>query len=345
MAIGPRGREGSLPGGNGLFGALRFGQNRRMADELWRPSLDLALHRNRPSPDARYVQLATLRENHRPAVRTLVFRGFLGDTNHLTFATDGRSEKVVELEHSPWAEACWYFPQTREQFRFLGDHDARRRRGPQPGPERGSARRLACDVRRVTAQLHVARPRSASGCPDHVSRRWPPIRSSRCPTSASSSSRPGRSTTWSSTATPSIAGNTPGTPTAGGRASRSIPEAARTPGALSLAWSDPSRLLLGTASSRQAPISGARPETPALPRGRPGRPARRSRRRRPRRRSPGRPRATGTPPESVVILPPLAWAAIWRLRFSSGSGFAVPAGIGPVGWRNVAAVVALVMAV
>ena len=69
---------------------------------------------------SRYVQLATLRENGRPAVRTLVFRGFLGETHHLTFATDGRSEKVVELEHSPWAEACWYFHQTREQFRFLG---------------------------------------------------------------------------------------------------------------------------------------------------------------------------------------------------------------------------------
>ena len=91
-----------------------------MADELWRPSLDLALHRNRPSPHVRYVQLATLRENHRPAVRTLVFRGFLCETHHLTFATDGRSEKVVEIEHSPWAEACWYFHLTREQFRFLG---------------------------------------------------------------------------------------------------------------------------------------------------------------------------------------------------------------------------------
>lgn len=53
-------------------------------------------------------------------MRTLVFRGFLGETHHLTFATDGRSEKVVEVEHSPWAEACWYFHLTREQFRFLG---------------------------------------------------------------------------------------------------------------------------------------------------------------------------------------------------------------------------------
>jgi PPOX class probable FMN-dependent enzyme len=91
-----------------------------MAEELWRPSLDLALHRNRQSPQARYVQLATIRETGRPAVRTLIFRGFLGETHQLIFATDGRSTKSTELEQSPWAEACWYFPLTREQFRFCG---------------------------------------------------------------------------------------------------------------------------------------------------------------------------------------------------------------------------------
>jgi PPOX class probable FMN-dependent enzyme len=91
-----------------------------MAEELWRPSLDLALHRNRQLPLVRFVQLATLRENGRPAVRTVVFRGFLGDTRRLTFATDGRSAKAAELEQSPWAEVCWYFHLTLEQFRFSG---------------------------------------------------------------------------------------------------------------------------------------------------------------------------------------------------------------------------------
>lgn len=91
-----------------------------MAEELWRPSLDLALHRNRRSPQARFVQLASLRENGRPAVRTLVFRGFLGETHRLTFATDDRSVKAAEVEQLPWVEACWYFHQTREQFRLSG---------------------------------------------------------------------------------------------------------------------------------------------------------------------------------------------------------------------------------
>jgi PPOX class probable FMN-dependent enzyme len=91
-----------------------------MAEELWRPSLDLALHRNRQSPQSRFVQIASVRENGRPAVRTLVFRGFLGETHRLTFATDARSVKATELEQFPWVEACWYFHLTREQFRFTG---------------------------------------------------------------------------------------------------------------------------------------------------------------------------------------------------------------------------------
>ncbi len=91
-----------------------------MAHELWRPSLSLALHHNRLSPESRFVQLATLRRNGRPAARTVVFRGFLGDTPCLTCATDARSEKVAELNASPWAEVCWYFPVTREQFRLSG---------------------------------------------------------------------------------------------------------------------------------------------------------------------------------------------------------------------------------
>ena len=54
---------------------------------------------------------------------------------------------------------------------------------------------------------------------------------------------------------------------------------------------------------------------------------------------------TGTPPKRVVTLPPLAVAAFCRLMFSSGSGFVVPGGNGPLGCRMVAAVVALVIAV
>jgi pyridoxamine 5'-phosphate oxidase len=86
----------------------------------WRPLLARALHRNRSRPYSRYFQLATLRPDGRPANRTVVFRGFMQDTNTLTLITDARSEKVTHLAHQPWAEACWYFTESREQFRLTG---------------------------------------------------------------------------------------------------------------------------------------------------------------------------------------------------------------------------------
>jgi len=86
----------------------------------WRSPLARALHRNRSLVYARYVQLATVRQDGRPANRTVVFRGFWADTNQLRFVTDNRSEKVAEIARSPWAEVCWYFPNTREQFRLAG---------------------------------------------------------------------------------------------------------------------------------------------------------------------------------------------------------------------------------
>ncbi len=87
---------------------------------LWRSHLAGTLHRNRSLPVSRYLQLATVRADGRPANRTVVFRGFLENTNHLKFITDIRSQKVEEINFYPWGEICWYFPKTREQFRIAG---------------------------------------------------------------------------------------------------------------------------------------------------------------------------------------------------------------------------------
>jgi PPOX class probable FMN-dependent enzyme len=86
----------------------------------WRSLLARALHKNRKLPHARYFQLATIRTDGRPANRTVVFRGFLDDTNQLKIITDSRSQKVDQIEDKPWGEACWYFPESREQFRLAG---------------------------------------------------------------------------------------------------------------------------------------------------------------------------------------------------------------------------------
>jgi pyridoxamine 5'-phosphate oxidase len=104
----------------GLFATTAADQNRRMSDSLWRPSLVLALYQNRHAPDSRFVQFATVRADGRPANRTVVFRGFCNETPQLTFTADARSPKVEELCHCPWAQVCWYFPVTHEQFRIGG---------------------------------------------------------------------------------------------------------------------------------------------------------------------------------------------------------------------------------
>ncbi len=87
----------------------------------WRSAIAYALHRNCSLVYSRYLQLATVRADGRPANRTIVFRGFLESTNQFKFVTDVRSAKIDQINQQPWAEACWYFPHTREQFRITGN--------------------------------------------------------------------------------------------------------------------------------------------------------------------------------------------------------------------------------
>lgn len=86
----------------------------------WRSPLARALHRNRSLIYARYLQLATVRRDGRPANRTVVFRGFREQGDRLLLISDDRSQKQAEIRHQPWAEICWYFPKSREQFRISG---------------------------------------------------------------------------------------------------------------------------------------------------------------------------------------------------------------------------------
>jgi pyridoxamine 5'-phosphate oxidase len=89
----------------------------------WRSSIARALHRNRSLPYARYVQLATIDRTNRPRNRTVVFRGWREPESQLQFAIDLRSAKAQDLrtDLANWAEVCWYFPKTREQFRISGE--------------------------------------------------------------------------------------------------------------------------------------------------------------------------------------------------------------------------------
>jgi PPOX class probable FMN-dependent enzyme len=86
----------------------------------WKTALAASLKKNSSDVTARYLQLATLRADGRPNNRTVVFRGWLGERDVLTFVTDSRSAKVQEVARDSSAAACWYLPITREQFRLSG---------------------------------------------------------------------------------------------------------------------------------------------------------------------------------------------------------------------------------
>lgn len=87
------------------------------------------------------MQLATLRPNGSPANRTVVFRGFLDTADDLTFVTDRRSNKISEIAFNPLCEVCWYFPESREQYRFSGKMTVVGE--AHPSPELASARQRA----------------------------------------------------------------------------------------------------------------------------------------------------------------------------------------------------------
>lgn len=84
----------------------------------WRQELESAIQNNAETLHTRFFQLATVDRNLAPACRTVVFRGFMDKTNALIAHTDVRSEKILHLRNNAQAEVCWYFSDTREQFRL-----------------------------------------------------------------------------------------------------------------------------------------------------------------------------------------------------------------------------------
>jgi pyridoxamine 5'-phosphate oxidase len=131
----------------------------------WRSLIARALHRNRSLPYARYVQLATVRPDGKPANRTIVFRGFLDGTDQLKFVTDDRSEKPEQIEHCPWGEICWYFPNTREQFRIAGELKLIDRANPDDKPQKARKQAwqdMSNSARTQFAWAHPGQPRAAA---------------------------------------------------------------------------------------------------------------------------------------------------------------------------------------
>ncbi len=84
----------------------------------WRSRLETALKANRRDAHSRYFQLATAGLDGSPQCRTVVFRGFSADDDHLLAITDARSQKVAEIERDHRGQVHWYFARSREQFRL-----------------------------------------------------------------------------------------------------------------------------------------------------------------------------------------------------------------------------------
>ena len=68
---------------------------------------------------SKLIQLATVSDDNKPRVRTVVFRGW-SDSFDMKIFTDKRSSKVIELKDNNNVEACWFLPNSSCQFRFRG---------------------------------------------------------------------------------------------------------------------------------------------------------------------------------------------------------------------------------
>ncbi|KAK3194587.1 hypothetical protein Dsin_025897 [Dipteronia sinensis] len=89
----------------------------------WKQLLLNALESNSHLKHSSYFQLATIGSNGRPSNRSVVFRGFHENSDNILINTDTRTRKIEELKHCPFAEICWYFTDSWEQFRINGRID------------------------------------------------------------------------------------------------------------------------------------------------------------------------------------------------------------------------------
>ncbi|XP_065860138.1 pyridoxine/pyridoxamine 5'-phosphate oxidase 2 isoform X2 [Euphorbia lathyris] len=89
----------------------------------WKQLLLSALESNSRLKHSTFFQLATVGSDGRPSNRTVVFRGFEENTGKIQINTDYRTRKIDELKQCPFAEICWYFTDSWEQFRINGRVD------------------------------------------------------------------------------------------------------------------------------------------------------------------------------------------------------------------------------
>ena len=95
----------------------------------WRQILKSVRRKEEHLPSSKWIQLATINENHEPRLRTVVFREWIDNTSFIIF-TDRRSEKVIDIKENKSVEILWLFSKSKSQFRFKGKaefiHDSKK---------------------------------------------------------------------------------------------------------------------------------------------------------------------------------------------------------------------------
>ncbi|MFW8589579.1 pyridoxamine 5'-phosphate oxidase family protein [Glaciecola sp. 2405UD65-10] len=90
--------------------------SKSVCSPLWIERLCKAIDVHSAKPTAKFFQVASVDNNGMPKNRTMVFRGLKNGA--ILAICDKRSEKVSQWESLSRAELCWYFEDTREQFRL-----------------------------------------------------------------------------------------------------------------------------------------------------------------------------------------------------------------------------------
>ncbi|CAM6102224.1 unnamed protein product [Calypogeia fissa] len=121
----------------------------------WRQLLMESMEANKHLMHSKYFQLATVKQNGAPTVRTIVFRGFEDGTNKLLITTDARSRKIEEIKNNPLGECVVYFSDTWEQFRISGILHLI---GPESPPEFQKTRQKLWDASSPRSLLQLVGP-------------------------------------------------------------------------------------------------------------------------------------------------------------------------------------------
>ncbi|NMH58668.1 pyridoxamine 5'-phosphate oxidase family protein [Alteromonas ponticola] len=84
----------------------------------WQQLLKESLEKTEKDPTERFFQLASVDAQGRPHNRTVVARDVNVEQNWLQFVTDARSAKCEHFQINALTAVCWYFAETREQYRM-----------------------------------------------------------------------------------------------------------------------------------------------------------------------------------------------------------------------------------